>query len=319
MKSNFGITHSQSEISIAAKSLEEGHLVSFPTETVYGLGADACNKRAVARIYNVKGRPIDHPLIVHIHSIVGLAPWVIQPPEYALQLANAFWPGPMTLILKRSSLAQDFITGGQDSVGIRVPNHPKALALLEFFHELGGKGIVAPSANRFGGVSPTTAKAVKDEIQQYLTAQDLIIDGGDCEIGIESTIIDCTDDNPRILRSGAISKEMINECTGLEVSEATGTLIRVSGSLESHYAPKAAVVLDQIPKIGEGYIALEIYETTLGVIRLAAPRNNEEFAQCLYAALHEADVRQIETVVVRQPKGEGISIAIRDRLRRASN
>ena len=319
MKSNFGITHSQSEISIAAKSLEEGHLVSFPTETVYGLGADACNKRAVARIYNVKGRPIDHPLIVHIHSIVGLAPWVIQPPEYALQLANAFWPGPMTLILKRSSLAQDFITGGQDSVGIRVPNHPKALALLEFFHELGGKGIVAPSANRFGGVSPTTAKAVKDEIQQYLTAQDLIIDGGDCEIGIESTIIDCTDDNPRILRSGAISKEMINECTGLEVSEATGTLIRVSGSLESHYAPKAAVVLDQIPKIGEGYIALEIYETPLGVIRLAAPRNNEEFAQCLYAALHEADVRQIETVVVRQPKGEGISIAIRDRLRRASN
>ena len=318
MRSNLGITHGQSEISIAAKALEEGHLVSFPTETVYGLGADACNKEAVARIYGVKGRPNDHPLIVHIHSIVGLAPWVMQPPEYALQLANAFWPGPMTLILKRSSLAQDFITGGQDSVGIRVPNHPKALALLKFFHELGGKGIVAPSANRFGGVSPTTAKAVKDEIQQYLTVQDLIIDGGDCEIGIESTIIDCTDDNPRILRSGAITKDMIFKCTGLEVHEISSNPIRVSGSLESHYSPKAVVILNRSPTSGEGFIALEKHETPVGVIRLAAPKDDKEFARCLYSALHEADVRDIATVVVKQPEGVGIAIAIRDRLQRAS-
>ena len=319
MSSDNESSFSRSEILEASNALDEGNLVAFPTETVYGLGADACNRQAVARIYSVKGRPIDHPLIVHIHSIAGLAPWVSQPPQFAIQLANAFWPGPMTLILKRSTLAKDFITGGQESVGIRVPNHPAALALLESFHNGGGKGVVAPSANRFGGVSPTTANAVRDELGQYLRFEDLIIDGGQCEIGIESTIIDCTNNHPRILRSGAISKEMINECTGLEVSEATGTSIRVSGSLESHYAPKAAVVLDQIPKTGEGYIALETHKTPFGVIRLAAPRNNEEFAQCLYAALHEADVREIETVVVRQPKGEGISIAIRDRLRRASN
>ena len=181
----------------AAKSLKQGNLVAFPTETVYGLGADATNKDAVARIYDVKGRPTGHPLIVHISSINNLDKWAQQIPEYAITLARTFWPGPMTLILPRTELAKDFITGGQDNVGIRVPSHPLALSLLKEFESLGGLGIAAPSANRFGRVSPTSAQAVQEELSEYLTLDDLILDGGPCQIGIESTIIDCTKQTPQ--------------------------------------------------------------------------------------------------------------------------
>ena len=301
----------------AAQSLKSGALVAFPTETVYGLGADATNATAVARIYQVKGRPADHPLIVHIADMQDIAEWSSDIPEYAIALARAYWPGPMTLILKRSALAQDFITGGQDTVGLRVPNHTVALALLNEFKKIGGKGIAAPSANRFGHVSPTTAQAVSDELSQYLSAEDLLLDGGPSLVGVESTIIDCTSEHPKILRPGAITEEMIEEATKLDLSY-DATEIRVSGSLENHYSPNAQVVLDIAPEIGDGFIALASTATPDGVIRLAAPTNNEDFARVLYTALRDADHRSLKRVVVQQPSGDDISVAIRDRLLRAS-
>jgi L-threonylcarbamoyladenylate synthase len=311
----------------AAANLLAGGLVAFPTETVYGLGADACNADAVARIYSVKGRPADHPLIVHIASMDGLGDWADDVPGYAISLARDFWPGPMTLVVKRSALAGDFVTGGQDTVGVRVPNHPVALGLLEAFVRAGGKGVAAPSANRFGNVSPTTAQAVADELSDYLAAADQILDGGPCEVGVESTIIDCTGDAPRILRPGAVTAEMIEESTGLSVGDSASLpgasvdeeQIRVSGSLDSHYAPVAIVVLDQSPVAGQGFIAMADVATPDGVVRLAAPKSDVEFARVLYAALRAADEQGLQTVVVAQPAGDGIAVAIRDRLKRAAH
>ena len=198
-------------ISSASAALKAGHLIAMPTETVYGLGADATNLEAVKRIYEVKGRPSDHPLIVHIASLDQIDQWAIDIPEFAIKLARDFWPGPMTLVLKRSQRAKDFITGGQETVALRVPAHPIALSLLQEFKE----GIAAPSANRFGSVSPTTAEAVEEELKDYLSPQDLILDGGQCLVGVESTIIDCAKETPFILRPGAITAEMIEESTGL--------------------------------------------------------------------------------------------------------
>lgn len=307
-------------ISEAAANLLAGHLVAFPTETVYGLGADACNETAVARIYSVKGRPADHPLIVHVASIDALGDWAAQVPAYAISLARDFWPGPMTLIMKRSELAGDFVTGGQDTVGVRVPNHPVALGLLQAFARIGGRGVAAPSANRFGNVSPTTAQAVADELSDYLVDADQILDGGACDVGVESTIIDCTGDVPRILRPGAVTVAMIQGSTGLQVAEAVDTpAIRVSGSLPSHYAPVAKVLLCETPIAGQGFIAHASIGTPEGVIRLAAPDSDEEFARILYAALRAADEQGLAEVVVVQPIGMGIGVAIRDRLKRAAH
>jgi L-threonylcarbamoyladenylate synthase len=320
----------------AAANLLAGGLVAFPTETVYGLGADACNAMAVARIYAVKGRPADHPLIVHVASMDGLGDWADDVPGYAIALARDYWPGPMTLVVRRSGLAADFVTGGQDTVGVRVPDHPVALGLLEAFVRAGGKGVAAPSANRFGNVSPTTAQAVSDELGDYLADADQILDGGACAVGVESTIIDCTGDVPRILRPGAITVQMIAECTGLSVGgrfvytdedlpgiSVNGNLveettIRVSGSLEAHYAPAATVVLDQSPTAGQGFIAMADVVAADGVVRLAAPATHEEFARVLYSALRAADQQGLATVVVQQPQGAGIAVAIRDRLKRAA-
>ncbi len=309
----------------AAANLLAGGLVAFPTETVYGLGADACNADAVARIYSVKGRPADHPLIVHLASMDGLGDWADDVPGYAISLARDFWPGPMTLVVKRSGLAGDFVTGGQDTVGVRVPDHPVALGLLEAFVRAGGKGVAAPSANRFGNVSPTTAQAVADELGDHLAEGDQILDGGPCDVGVESTIIDCTGDAPKILRPGAITARMISESTGLEVVGQTSdgaavdsNAIRVSGSLEAHYAPAATVVLDQSPVAGQGFIAMADVVAGDGVVRLAAPKSHEEFARVLYSALRAADEQGLETVVVTQPVGDGIAVAIRDRLKRAA-
>ena len=304
----------------SASVLIVGGLVAFPTETVYGLGADACNAEAVARIYSVKGRPADHPLIVHVASIDGLGDWARDVPTYAIALARAYWPGPMTLVLRRSDLAGDFVTGGQDTVGVRVPNHPVALGLLEAFVRAGGKGVAAPSANRFGNVSPTTAQAVAAELGDYLANGDQILDGGACDVGVESTIIDCTEDLPKILRPGAITMQMIEESTRLQVDAAVEEpVIRVSGSLDSHYAPVATVVLDQSPVAGQGFIAMADVVAADGVVRLAAPKSHEEFAHDLYAALRTADEQGLATVVVHQPLGDGIAIAIRDRLKRAAH
>ena len=302
----------------AAAHLKAGDLVAFPTETVYGLGADASNSEAVARIYSVKGRPNDHPLIVHIASMERMGDWARDVPEYAIALARAFWPGPMTLILKRSELAGDFITGGQDSVGVRVPDHVVALALLEAFERSGGKGVAAPSANRFSHVSPTTATAVIEELGDYLSKDDLVLDGGACAVGVESTIIDCTGAAPSVLRPGAISVSMIEACTGLKTTQSDKA-IRVSGSLENHYAPIAKVLLCEIPIAGQGFIALAAIENPEGVIRLASPSDDEEFAHILYSALRDADARGLSEVVVVQPTGIGIAVAIRDRLARAAN
>jgi len=222
-----------SAVSDAASSLIAGNLVAFPTETVYGLGADATNQSAVARIYAVKGRPTDHPLIIHLSSISNLDKWARDIPEYAIKLARKFWPGPMTLILPRTKLAKDFITGGQDNVGIRVPQHTVAQALLKAFESQGGFGVAAPSANRFGKVSPTCADDVNSDLADYLSTDDLILDGGQSEVGVESTIIDCTKLTPMILRPGAITAAMINDLLQIQIEVLTNTSsnqIKASGS-----------------------------------------------------------------------------------------
>jgi len=301
-------------ISSASAALKAGHLIAMPTETVYGLGADATNLEAVKRIYEVKGRPSDHPLIVHIASLDQIDQWAIDIPEFAIKLARDFWPGPMTLVLKRSQRAKDFITGGQESVAIRVPAHPIALALLKEF----GGGIAAPSANRFGSVSPTSAEAVEEELAKYLSPQDLILDGGQCLVGVESTIIDCTKETPFILRPGAVTAAMIEESTGLIALASGDKNIRVSGSLDSHYSPKAKVVLDAIAEPGDGLIAPDQIPTPDGVIRLASPRSVEGYARDLYAALRLADTKKLDVVVVLQPGGDGLAEAIRDRLARSA-
>ncbi len=304
----------------AATTLLRGNLVAFPTETVYGLGADASNEDAVARLYAVKGRPADHPLIVHISSATHLDKWASEIPEYAIKLARAFWPGPMTLILPKTELAKDFITGGQNNVGLRVPEHTVALALLMEFEKQGGLGIAAPSANRFGKVSPTSAAAVSDELSTYLSESDLILDGGPCAVGVESTIIDCTKENPIILRPGAITAKMIKSVVATELKQGSisGGNLKAPGLLESHYAPKAKVFLSGSPQPGDGFIAIESQITPAGAIRLASPKDNIEFAQILYKALRLADSKNIKSVFVIAPQGEDIAIAIRDRLQKCA-
>ena len=301
----------------AAASIKNGNLVAFPTETVYGLGADASQESAVAKIYAAKGRPADHPLIVHISSMDGIGYWADEISEYAIVLARTFWPGPMTLICKRSMEAKDFITGGQDTVGLRVPDHVVALALLDAAKKLGVQGIAAPSANRFGHVSPTTADAVREELSDHLKPEDTILDGGPSQVGVESTIIDCTGTNPHILRPGAITQEMIEEVTGLKVTDSVNE-IRVSGSLENHYAPQATVALDTTPQSGDGYIAMSDKPTPAGVTRLASPQSVEEFARILYASLRDGDSQKLTRICIDPPQGDGLAIAICDRLQRAA-
>jgi len=310
----------QDVIEKAAKALIDGHLVAFPTETVYGLGADATNEKAVSRIYSVKGRPTDHPLIVHISSINQLEKWAIDIQEYAIKLARDFWPGPMTLILKRSELAKDYITGGQSNVGLRVPSQAIAFALLTEFEKNGGLGIAAPSANRFGAVSPTTASDVNEELQKYLSSNDLILDGGQCSVGLESTIIDCTGPLPIILRPGAITKEMMNKSINIdEIESEVKSDIRVSGSLESHYSPKAEVSIDLPPSPGDGFIAMSDIPTPDRVIRVSSPISIEEYAQDFYNELRLGDKKGLSRITVMQPAGSGLAEAIRDRLSKAAS
>ena len=309
-----------SEIQDAAQSLIAGNLVAFPTETVYGLGADACNKEAVARIYEVKGRPTDHPLIVHISSVKLLDKWAREIPEYAIKLARQFWPGPMTLVLPRTTIAEDFITGGQDTVAIRVPLHALANQFLKEFESLGGFGVAAPSANRFGKVSPTNSEAVEEELGKFLLENDQILDGGQSQIGIESTIIDCTGEMPRVLRPGSVTLEMVENLLGQKIGKLDlGRIdIKISGSFETHYSPNAHVVLNGITSPGDGFIALVEIPTPTGAIRLASPKNNIDYAQILYSALRLADSKEIKTINVITPAEQGIGIAINNRLVKAS-
>jgi len=309
---------SAGDMSLAARTLLSGGLVAFPTETVYGLGSDAENQRAVSRIYEVKNRPADHPLIVHIHDATMVGYWAEHIPAYANKLMEHFWPGPMTLILPRTSHAQDFITGSQQTVGLRVPDHPVALSLLTEFAAGGGHGVAAPSANRYGAVSPTSAQAVAQELSAYLADTDIILDGGACDVGVESTIIDCTTDAPVILRPGAITQEMIENVTRESVAQTTPSSPRVSGSHAQHYSPLAHVYTDGEPLIGHGLIALADVPTPPGVIRLASPENVEEFGRQLYGALRQADDHGLEAIRVFLPEGDGLAVALRDRIIRSS-
>ena len=306
----------------AATALINGDLVAFPTETVYGLGADATNKDAIARTYKVKGRPVGHPLIVHISSLANLDKWAREIPEYAVNLARTFWPGPMTLILPRTDLAKDFITGNQDNVGIRIPSHTVALALLKEFESLGGLGVAAPSANRFGAVSPTTAIAVEIELADYLSENDQILDGGPCLVGVESTLINCIQNKPSILRPGAVTKEMIEDKLGITIdlntSNSESVKIKAAGLLESHYAPYAKIFLTGLPTLGDGFIALDSFTTPTGAVRVAAPKTNEEYAQVLYQAFRLADIKGLTRVFVVPPTGGGIAVAINDRLAKSA-
>lgn len=308
----------------AAEALAEGRLAVLPTETVYGLGGRADDPQAVARIYAVKGRPADHPLIVHLAHAEALPAWTRSLPGYARTLGEECWPGPLTLVLPRSQRAGDFITGGQDSVALRVPAHAVTAEVLRILGDLlhdEAIGIAAPSANRFGQVSPTTADHVREEIGDELQNGDVILDAGPCEVGIESTIIDCTAEHPRLLRPGAISASEVEQVTGLPVTY--GSPVRASGTLEAHYAPRAIVEIVDRDSLstGEsltGLLALASVPTPRGMVRLSAPATPQAYAQCLYTALREADALGLRRIQVVLPPPEGIGAAIHDRVTRAA-
>jgi L-threonylcarbamoyladenylate synthase len=304
------------EVRRAAEILRSGGLVAFPTETVYGLGADASNREAVARLYRVKGRPADHPVIVHFSSSEDAFSFAREVPAAARTLAKRFWPGPLTLILKRSGKAADFITGKQDSVGLRVPSHPVAHELLAMF----GGGVAAPSANRFGRVSPTTAAHVQEDLGKDV---DLVLDGGPSEVGIESTIVDLTGDCAVLLRPGMISKTELEGI--LEIKEKSKSSPRHSGGLQRHYAPRTparlvpAHVLDrEIARSGARVAVLAFSRPDERVDHwLRMPREAEGYARKLYAALRELDSAGCELLLLEAPPETSEWSAVNDRLRRA--
>jgi L-threonylcarbamoyladenylate synthase len=314
--------HEGPEIARAVAILRGGGLVAFPTETVYGLGADASNAGAMRRLYATKGRPADHPVIVHLGHGDLLDEWAIAVPPVARALAAACWPGPLTLVLRRSDRVADEVTGGRETVGLRVPGHPLALELLQAF----GGGLAAPSANRFGRVSPTTAQHVRDELGDDV---DLVLDGGPCDVGVESTIVDCTAE-PRVLRVGAVSAEQLRAITGEDLP--VGGTTPAPGTLPSHYSPAARVEVVSVAALGERVTALlgagrqvgviaapaAALEDRAGMVTLATPRDVEAYARELYAALRRADVLGLDVVLAVPPEARGIGVAVIDRLGRAA-
>jgi L-threonylcarbamoyladenylate synthase len=310
-------------IAQAAAVLKAGGLVGLPTETVYGLAADAASAQAIARIYAAKGRPSDHPVIVHLASVGQIDEWAIDIPEQARTLARAFWPGPMTLILKRAAHVLDAVTGGQDTVGLRVPSHRVAQAVLKAF----GGGVAAPSANKFGRVSPTTAQHVRDEFGDAL---DLVLDGGASAVGIESTIIDCSGDAPRVLRPGAITTTMIDAVLGKHGGFAAPQVEvpRVSGSLDSHYAPRTCLLLvaaDNLPQALSAHAGKRI--AVLSRVRpervspahwLPAEAEPGLYARQLYASLRQLDAAGADLMLIEAPPDGPEWQGINDRLRRAA-
>lgn len=324
----------------AVALLQAGELVAFPTETVYGLGADAANPEAVARIFAAKGRPADHPLIVHLPGAGYLESWAKDIPAAAWALAEAFWPGPLTLILKRAPAVPYAVTGGQETVGVRVPAHPLALDLLRAYAQAGGGrnglcGVAAPSANRFGRISPTDAAHVRAELGDAVA---LILDGGACSVGIESTIIDLSRDGnlpPRLLRPGHISPEQIAAVIGV-MPDVPGTAPgaatpRVSGSLDAHYAPLTPMRVVDTAQLTEELVRLQTCGTRFGVLAYSIdralvpayalrrlPAEPEDYARGLYAALRELDQAGNELIVVESIPADSGWEAVADRLRRAA-
>ena len=305
-----------SEVRRAAQILRAGGLVAFPTETVYGLGADASSEKAVARLYAVKRRPPEHPVIVHFADADKAFAWAREASEQARTLANRFWPGPLTLILRRSALARDFVTGGQDTVGLRVPSHPLAQQLLKEF----SGAIAAPSANRFGMVSPTTPAHVREDLGKDA---DLVLEGGPSEVGIESTIVDLSGSTPVLLRPGRISKQDLESVIG-PIGERTASSPRHSGGLERHYAPRtparmvAAHALDKEISKGRSVAVLAFSRPDERVdFWLRMPRDSQAYAQKLYAALRELDTAGCERILVEAPPDTPEWAAVRDRLKRA--
>jgi L-threonylcarbamoyladenylate synthase len=307
------------EIERAVEVLRAGGLVAFPTETVYGLGADASNEAALHRLYAVKGRPSDHPVIVHLGSAEMLDDWAVDVPDFARALAGDLWPGPLTLVLRRADHVPDAATGGLDTVGLRVPGHPLALELLHAF--VGG--IAAPSANRFGRVSPTTADAVRSDLGDDV---ELVLDGGPCTVGVESTIVDCTGEEVRILRQGGVTTAVVARITGMQT--VIGGSTPAPGTLDAHYAPDATVrtiatgELDALaadtPRAGLLGLVGDVHDVPAGWVALATPADSEEYARVLYAALRQADAMGLPVVVAVLPSDEGIGVAVCDRLRRAA-
>jgi L-threonylcarbamoyladenylate synthase len=306
------------EIERAATLLGAGKLVAFPTETVYGLGADASNESAIHRLYRVKRRPAEHPVIVHFASAEAALRWAREVPDAAQALAKRFWPGPLTLILKRSPLARDFVTGGQDNVGLRVPSHPVAHELLDAF----GKGVAAPSANRFGHVSPTTAAHVREDLGKDV---DLVLEGGPSDVGIESTIVDFSSGAPVLLRPGRISRAQLEEVLHSAVLKKGSDSVRHSGGLERHYAPRtparlvATHELDrEIARLGDKVAVLAFSRPDERVdFWLRMPREPHPYAQRLYAALRELDTAGCDAILVESPPDTADWAAVLDRLRRA--
>lgn len=310
-------------VSRAVDVLRAGGLIALPTETVYGLGADASNELAVRRIFAVKGRPSSHPLIVHVASRRAARAWVRAFPPSAEALAEAFWPGPLTLVLPRSTLASDAVTGGQDTVAVRVPRHPLALEVLESF----GGGVAAPSANRFGQLSPTTAAHVREALGE---AVDVILDGGPCGVGVESSIVDLTQATPRLLRPGGVPREALEDVLGRPLPVAgAASGVRAPGMLESHYAPRAGVVLSEAGEVaaraqaaaaaGARVVVLAPPGLHLeaGLTRLEVPADAADFARVLYDRLREADALG-ELLIIVPPAESGLGLAVADRLRRAA-
>ena len=311
------------QIEKAVALLRQGELVAFPTETVYGLGADASNPAAVAKIFAAKGRPADHPLIVHIPGIEHLERWAREIPATAYALAKAFWPGPLTLILKRQPNVPDAVTGGQDTVGVRVPGHPLALELLKVFDG----GVAAPSANRFGHVSPTTAQHVHDELGDSVA---MVLDGGPCRVGIESTIVDLTGPQSLILRPGMIAAADLGRVLGRAPGTGGEAVPRVSGSLEAHYAPRTDLALLQPDVVIFAVREALAADQRIGVIApMGCPLSDERivwrqiageaagFAHDIYALLRELDGLGLSRIVVQKPPQSENWRAVNDRLQRA--
>lgn len=317
-------TEISSNIHQAVKVLKSSGLVAFPTETVYGLGANARDCEAVKRIFEVKGRPSDHPVIVHISKAEQMHEWAQNIPAVAWQLAKAFWPGPLTLILPRLGSVSNAVTGGLDTVALRVPEHPIALALLNAF----GSGIAAPSANRYGRVSPTSSEDVREELGDSV---DLILDGGRCSVGIESTIIDLSTRTPKVLRPGKITDEELNSILDMTTEGDEQITTRCPGDKSSHYAPNTRVVLSTVENLEENIQKYAHKEAKTGLLSPQMPPSLteniawleviddiEKLAHELYSILRQADHRGLHVLIIVMPEDEGIGHAVRDRLRRAA-